>query len=99
MVITIQYDTYLQQLSNNFLLQWGTVLKSATRQTISLNTSHSNTLYSVSVVAYWLNNDSGGTSYCCVPVYNSDGSSKTKTSIQVSVGSSSKGIHWQTFGY
>lgn len=86
-------------LSNKFLLQWGTVLKTATKQTISLNTSHSNTKYSVSLVCYWWNNDSGGASTLGAPVYGTDGSAKTASSIQATVPSNAKGIHWQTFGY
>ena len=45
-------------------------------------------------MSYWWNNDSGGGSAHCAPVYNTDGSAKTKSNFQVTVASNAKGIYW-----
>lgn len=96
MVIIIQYDTYLQQLSNGVLVEWFTKTQSSSgKADILVPKAFSNTYYAVfRTYATYLGSGTGnaGASNLCI--------GKTTTEVSIYFGGSSLNtIMFGAFGY
>lgn len=89
----------MQELSNNILIQWGSIISDATWQQITLPTSYTSTLYKVVVGILGNNLSQGCTSIPTVQKSTNFPVSKSSFYLGLFGGSSLFSMIYQTIGF